>query len=77
MIWGNTRESINDLLLTIGTTIIVLGFIELMGITKWNLVIAGVVITIIGIIRAMKNMREKGIVPDWEKKKGKKKGKRK
>ena len=75
MNWGNTKESTTDLLLTIGTTIIVLGFIDLLGLSRWHLVAAGIIVTAIGVVRAMKNMREKGIVPDWKKKKsrGKKK----
>lgn len=73
MIWGNTKESITDLLLTIGLVIIILGFIDLLKISGWHLIVSGVIVTIIGIVRATKNMKEKGIIPDWQKKKVKKK----
>lgn len=73
MNWGNTKESITDLMLTIGTTIIVIGFINWGKFTPLEIIISGLIITGIGVIRAIKNMRKKGIVPDWEKHKEKKK----
>lgn len=78
MNWGNTKESSIDLLLTLGVMIIILGFIDLFVINGWALILSGVVVTAIGIVRATKDMKEKGITPDWEKKKNKKsKNKRK
>ena len=72
MNWGNTKESTTELLLTIGTTIIVLGFIQLLKLRWDHIIIAGVIITAIGVLRANKNLKDKGIIPDWKKRSRKK-----
>lgn len=72
MNWGNTKESTIDLLLTLGMMILILGFISFLNLDGWHLIISGIIITGIGVFGAMKNMKDKGIVPDWEKNKKRK-----
>jgi uncharacterized membrane protein len=56
MNWKNKKEIRTDLFLVLGMVIVVIGFIDLMKLSSWHVIIAGVIILWIGIYRALKSL---------------------
>lgn len=55
MSWKTSKEMINETLITLGTAVIVLGFIKLNDFTPWQLIVSGAVILGIGVHRFLKS----------------------
>ena len=54
MIWENSSEMMNELLLTLGMGIIILGFIFWMGFTPFEIALSGIIIVMIATWRIIK-----------------------
>jgi len=56
MNWKNTKEVQTDLFIVIGLMIIILGFIDAMEFSVSTLIISGMIISGVGIFRALKEI---------------------
>lgn len=66
MNWKKKKENRTDLFLILGMVIIILGFVDLIGLYGWDLIIGGVVILVIGIYRVLKSLgKKKYIFFEW------------
>lgn len=58
MNWSNKLESTTDLLLVIGTSMIVIGFCEIFRVSNWQLVVTGLIVILIGAPFAIKRIKK-------------------
>jgi len=58
MNWSNKLESTTDLLLVLGTGMIVIGFCEIFRVSGWQLVLAGLIVILIGAPAALKRIKK-------------------
>jgi len=58
MNWSNKLESTTDLLLVLGTGMIVIGFCEIFSVSGWQLVLAGLIVVLIGAPAALKRIKK-------------------
>lgn len=58
MNWSNKLESTTDLLLVLGTAMIVIGFCEIFKVSSWQLVVTGLIVILIGAPFAIKRIKK-------------------
>ena len=59
MDWTKTRGRTSELLLIIGLFIIIAGFIDLLKLSGWQLIVSGFIVTSLGTYEILKNIKTK------------------